>query len=110
MRIGEARAAEIGHRVRLAPDDVVHDPEAEILHRRADAEDVVIGADDPDRAGVLQHAPRRRHPVAREFVIDLEAGELVPVVIDGVDPGLVGPRQLAAELQIVGRVGEDEID
>ncbi len=47
VRIGEAAAAEIRHRVGFAPDDVVEDPEAEILEDRADAENVVIGADDP---------------------------------------------------------------
>src|SRR3546814_1860854 len=33
MRVGEARALEIGHRVRLAPDDVVEDPIIIVLER-----------------------------------------------------------------------------
>ena len=37
-------------------------------------------------------------------------GELVPVVVDGVDQALVGARQRALELKVVGRIGEDEID
>ena len=49
VRVGEAAAAEIRHRVDLAPHHVVEDPEAEILQDRADAEDVVIGADHPQR-------------------------------------------------------------
>ncbi len=32
------------------------------------------------------------------------------MVVDGVDLALVGPRQIAGELEIVGRIGEDEID
>ncbi len=32
------------------------------------------------------------------------------MVVDGVDLGIVGPQELAAELQVVGRVGEDQID
>ena len=79
VRVGEALAAEIRHRVGLAPDDVVQDPEAQILQDRADAEDIVVGADHPQRAVVLQHAPRGGQPVAREAVIFGEAGELVPV-------------------------------
>jgi len=47
MRIGEAPAAEIRHRIDLAPDHVIEEPEAKILEQRADAEDVVIGADHP---------------------------------------------------------------
>ena len=49
-------------------------------------------------------------PVAREGVIFGEIGELVPVVVDPVDQALVGARQRALELQVIGRIGEDEID
>src|SRR3982074_2957804 len=56
VRVGEAAAAEIRHRVRLAPDHVVEDPEAEVLQDRADAEDVVVGADHPQRRAPL-HPP-----------------------------------------------------
>jgi uncharacterized membrane-anchored protein len=66
VRVGEAAAAEVRHRVGLAPDHVVEDPEAEILQRRADAEDVVIGADHPDRAVGLQHAALGEQPGAGE--------------------------------------------
>ena len=110
MRVLEAAAAEIRHRVGLAPDDVVEDPEAEILHRRADAEDVVVGADHPDRAVRLQHAARGEQPGAGEGVVGGEARELVPVVVDRIDLRLVGTVQVAVELQIVGRVGEDQVD
>ena len=85
MRVGEAAAAEIRHRVGLAPDDVVEDPEAEVLQRRADAEDVVIGADDPERRVRLQHAAAGGEPGAGEVVIGRKARELVPVVVDRVD-------------------------
>jgi hypothetical protein len=67
--IGEAAAAEIRHRVGLAPHDVVENPEAEILHDRADAENVVIGTDHPDRRRRLHDASRRKKPCAREIVI-----------------------------------------
>ena len=109
MRIGEAAARKFGIGIGLAPDHVVQDPEAQILQDRADAEDVVIGADHPERAGVLQHAARRGQPVAGEAVIVGEAAELVPVIVDRIDLGLVGTAQFAAQLQIVGRVGEDQI-
>ena len=49
-------------------------------------------------------------PVAREGIIVRETCELVPIVVDGVDLAVVGPQQFAAQQQIVGRVGEDEID
>ncbi len=32
------------------------------------------------------------------------------MVIDGVDLGIVGPQQLSAQLQVVGRIGEDQVD
>ena len=108
--IGEPPAAEIRHRIGLAPDDVVENPEAEILQDRADAENIVIGADDEDRRLRLHRAPRGREPVAGEAVVIGERGEFVPVVVDRVDFALVGPGQAAFELKIIGRIGEDQID
>ena len=69
VRVGEAPAAEIRHRVGLAPDDVVQDPEAQILEDRADAKDVVIAADDPERARRLQQPPAFAEPGAGEAVV-----------------------------------------
>ena len=109
MRIGEARAAEIGHRVRLAPDDVVEDPEAQVLQDRADAVDVVIAADDPQPAIGLEHALGLGQPFAGEIVVDLETVELVPVIGHRIDVAAIGPVEIAPELEVVGRVGEDEV-
>ena len=64
MRVGETLAAEVRHRVHFAPDDVVLNPEAEILQRCAKAEDIVIGADDPQRAIRLQDAAAFGEPGA----------------------------------------------
>ena len=109
MRVGEAAALEIGHGIGLAPHHIVQDPEAQILQRRADAENIVIGADHPDGAAVLQHPPRGGQPFAGEAVIVGEAVELVPMIVDRIDLGLVGAAQFAAQLHIVGRVGEDQV-
>ena len=76
--IGEAPAAEIRHRVGLAPDDVVEDPEAEILQDRADAEDVVVGADHPERAVRLQHAAAGEQPGAGEGVVGRRSSRTCP--------------------------------
>src|SRR5665213_4187493 len=48
MRVGEATAAKIRHRVGLPPDDVVENPKAEILQGAPDAENIVIRADHPE--------------------------------------------------------------
>ena len=110
MRVGEAPAAKIRHRIGLAPDDVVQDPKAQILKNPADAENVVIGADHENRRVLLHHPAHGRKPGAGEGVIIREARELVPIVVDRVDQALVRPRQGLLELQIIGRIGEDEID
>jgi hypothetical protein len=47
MRVGEAAATKVWHRVRLAPDNVVENPEPEVLKDCSDAKDVVVGTDDP---------------------------------------------------------------
>ncbi len=70
----------------------------------------MIAADHPDRAVVLQHPAAAGQPFTGEAVVGFERRELVPVVVDRVDLGVVGTQQLAAELEIVGGVGEHEVD
>ena len=110
MRIGEAPSAKIRHRVGLAPDDIVQHPVAEILERRADAEDIVIAADDPEAAVRLQHPAAGAQPFAGETVIGAKAGELIPFIVDAVDAAVIGPVKLVRELKVIGRIGEHEID
>jgi hypothetical protein len=110
MGVGEAPAAEIRHRIGLAPDDVVEHPESQILQDRADAVDVVIAPDDPERAVWLQQPPRPVEPSPGEAIVLGKAGEAIPGRVDAVDPAVVGAEQLAAELQVIGRIGEDQVD
>jgi hypothetical protein len=110
VRVGEAAAAKIRHWIRLAPDHVIQDPETEVLKDGAHAENIVIGADDPERRGRLHHALAGLEPGLSEGVVFAERVELVPVVVHSVDPGIVGTLQIALQLQIIRRIGEDEID
>src|SRR5690606_23819845 len=84
--------------------------EVEVLERRADAENIVVGSDHPDRAIWLEQPPRSLEPGAGEGVIMGKAVELVPIVIKGIDLGLVGPGQTLLELQIVRWIGENQIN
>ena len=54
----------------------------------------------------------RRQAVShrREIVIVGETREFVPVVIDGIDARIVRPFEIAGELEIVRRIGEDDVD
>ncbi len=61
----------------------------------------MVGADHPDGPVGLQHPTCRQQPGAGESVVGLKAFELVPVVVDGIDLGLVRAVQIAVELQIV---------
>src|SRR5207253_5078844 len=70
----------------------------------------MIAADHPDRAVVLEDAPRMLEPVAGEAVIGGEAVELVPLIVAGIDLAALGPEQVAAKLKIVRRVGEDHVE
>ena len=104
--IGEAPAAEVRHRVGLAPDHVVQHPEAQVLQRGTDAEDVVVGADHPQRAVLAQQPAAFREPFAGERVIGGKIGEAVPVLVHPIDQAVVRPPQFATKLQVVGRIGE----
>ena len=110
MGVREARALEVRHRVRLEPDNVVQEPEAQVLKRRPQPEDVVIRADHPDRAVRFQDTAAFGEPGAGERIVGSETVEAVPGVIDAIDPGVVRPQKIAAELQIVRRIGENHID
>src|SRR3546814_12018878 len=100
-------ALEIGHRVRLAPDDVVENPIPLVLKRCADAEDIVIAADHPDAAAGFQDALRFLEPRMREAVVGGEAVEFVPLIVAVVDLAAVRTMQVAAEPEVVGRSGGD---
>src|SRR5690606_31901726 len=110
VRIGEPLTAEIRHRVRLTPDDVVLDPEPQVLQGHAEAEDIVVRANDPNGAIALQHSATLAEPCPREPVVILKIGELVPLVVDAIDTGIVWPQKILVELQVVGGISEDEID
>ena len=69
MRIGETAAAEIRHRIGLAPDNIVQDPEIQILENAAKTVNIVIAADHPQRAIRFQDAARFGKPGRREAVI-----------------------------------------
>src|SRR5438309_2886495 len=107
MGVGEAGPAEVRHRVRLAPDNIVQNPEVGVLEQRSDAVDVVIAADYPDRAVVLQDPARLFEPVPGEVVVDRETVELVPLVVARIDLAAFRTEQVATELKIVRRVGEN---
>jgi hypothetical protein len=96
MRVGEAGAFEIGHRVGLAPDDVVEDPEALVLQGCADAEDVVIAADNPDGAIGLQDATGLRQPSLGKAIITAQRVELVPIIVDRIDATAFRTEKVAA--------------
>ena len=70
----------------------------------------MIGAYHPNGGGRFHHAPAGGQPTSREIVIGGKAGELVPVVIDGIYARIVGPLQIAGKLEIVRWIGKDEID
>ena len=76
----------------------------------ADPEDIVIGPDDPEAARILQHPVGLFEPAVGEAVIGGEIVEFVPAVFDPIDPCVVGPLQVAAELEIIGRIREYQID
>ena len=70
----------------------------------------MIAADDPKRAVILQDPAALGQPFASELVVGRKALELVPVIIDRIDLGIVRAQQVAAKLEVVGGIGENEVD
>jgi len=109
MRVGQTHAPEVRGRVGLDPDHIVERPEVQVHQDLPDAVDVVVAPDDPERAIVLEHAPASGEPGGGEPIVGLEAAELVPLVIHGVHPRHVRAPEVLRQLEIVGRVGENEV-
>ena len=75
----------------------------------ADAVDVVVAADDPDGARVFEHAAAGGQPVLGEAVIGGEVFKVVPVGVYAVDARHVGPPEVLLQLQVIGRIGENQV-
>src|SRR5207237_10875033 len=71
---------------------------------------MMIGSEHPQCLIRLEDSPSLPQPGAREGFIISERLKFVPVVIDRSDLALIGPVQVAIELEIIGWIGEDEID
>src|ERR1700724_1038749 len=90
MRVGEAPPAEVRDGIGFAPYDVVENPKSQILEERADAKDVVVGADHPQRGAAFHHAAAGDQPCPGKLVIRRKARESIPFVIDGIDSRIIG--------------------
>src|SRR3954454_2606518 len=70
----------------------------------------MIGTDHPQASLGLEHAAALLEPRPREGVVVPKASELVPGLVNAIDPALVRSMQLLHELEIIRRVGENDID
>src|ERR1700735_136617 len=78
---------------------------------RVDASYSAKLADLSQESSTTSTTPRAAaQPVARERVVFGEIGEFVPGIVHPIDHALVGTRHRAFELEIVRRIGEDEIN
>ena len=110
MGVGEAPAAKIRHWIGFAPDNIVQDPKLLILQDRTGPKNIVVGADHENRRVPLHGSARAIEPCPGKIVVIGKARKLVPIVVDAIDEALVRPRETGFELQIIRRIGEDEID
>src|SRR5690554_4253272 len=74
-------AAKVRRGIGFVPGDGVEYPESQVLHDRADAEDVMIRARHPYRRRILHHPPRFGQPGASERVVGRESLKLIPLII-----------------------------
>src|SRR5690606_20687803 len=104
MGVLETAALKVWHRIGLAPDDIIEQPEVQVLHDRANAENIVIGADDPNGAIWLEHTAARQEPSTGEGIISFERSKLVPFIIHCINKRLVWAMKRTTKLKIVGRI------
>ena len=108
--VGQAHTPEVRHRVRFNPNHIVQDPVLEVLQDLPDPVDVVVRTDHPQRPGRFEHPPAGGQPFAGEVVILGKTIELIPVVVHSVHLGQVGAPEFALQLEVIGRVGEDQVN
>ncbi len=70
----------------------------------------MVAADHPDRAVIFEDTPRLFQPMACEIVIGCKAVELIPLIVAGIDLAAFWPEQVAAQLEIVGRISKNHVD
>jgi hypothetical protein len=70
----------------------------------------MIATDYPDSTGILQDTSAGAQPILGERIIGSEVTESIPVVVNCIDTGHIRPPQLLLKLQIVGRIGENEVN
>ena len=110
VSIGKTRPLKIRHRICLVPDNVVQNPETQILQDVPDTENIVVRTDDPDGAVVFQNTACSRHPLAGIAVIGGQAFKTVPFFINAADIAVVRTGQSIAELEIIRRIGKNQIN
>ena len=89
---------------------VFSNQKAEVLQQAADAEDVVVGAADPEGGAPFHQRAQRRKPGVGEFVVGGEIAHFVPLLGGAIDQRQVGAVEVVLELEVIGRIGEDEVD
>ena len=110
MGVGETHPTKVGQGVGLDPDDIIQYPVVQIQHDTAQPEDIVVSADHLDGASIFQYSAAGGKPEVTEGIILWEATELVPGIIYRVHFGHVGTPQFLAELQVLRRVSEDQVN
>ena len=109
MRVCKAHAAKVWHRVGLHPHHIVQDPVLQILQHCAHAVNVVVAANHPKCAGVLQHAPAALQPRTRECIVCGKIFKLIPRIRNRSHTRAVRPVERLLQLQVVGRIGKHHI-
>ena len=108
--VGQALAAEVWHRVRLTPNNIVENPKALVLQLSTHAEYVMVGTDDPDCAIRLKQALCSSEPCFGKTVVNGETIELVPRIVNSVDLGIVRAMQITLKLKVIRWVSKDQIN
>ena len=98
MRVVKARTLEVRHRVCFDPKNVVKNPVVEVLNDFSNTENIVVTANNPNRAIVFEHTPTLRQPFGCKIVVSCKTVVFVPVVVDRRYFCVIWPPQVTFEL------------
>ena len=109
MGVGEAHAPKIGHRVAFYPHHVIQDPIAQFLQAVANGKYIVITAYHPQGAGRFKHSLALSQPLAGKALVGRQTLKFIPVLIHRVHLAHIGAPEFVLQLQVIGRVREDQV-
>ena len=94
----------------LNPGNIIQDPKTQVLHPAAHPVNIVISANHPQGTISFKHPAAGSQPLYCKLIVFLKILELIPLIINRIDPGKIGTPQFLVELQVIRWVSKNQVN